>query len=293
MQAKRTIREVYGGASSFLQERGILSHQWEAEWLLRRLLGVDRARFFMIWHEEMKEENEWRLQTWLQRRGQGEPLQYILGDQVFYGRLFQVNSAVLIPRPETELLVERVIQEADIIWQDQPLDVVDVGTGSGVIAITLACEKPHWQVIAVDISAEALQVARTNARLHGVEKKIRWIHDSYLNSFQKEKRPVQILVSNPPYIPTAVVPTLEKQVARYEPHLALDGGVDGLEPYRILTRQCAAWPHAPRLLCFEVGTGQAEQVAQLIKQIASEVTVSVYPDLTGCDRVVVGRVTEE
>jgi release factor glutamine methyltransferase len=293
MPARRTIREVYRATSSFLQDHGILSHLWEAEWILRRLLGVDRARFFMIWDEEMEDGAEWRLQTWLQRRGQGEPLQYIFGDQAFYGRLFQVNPAVLIPRPETELLVEKVIVEADLLWSGQLVHVVDVGTGSGVIAITLACEKPHWQVSAVDVSAEALQVARINARSHGVEQKISWIHDSYLNFLQAERSPVHILVSNPPYIPTAVVPTLEKQVARYEPLLALDGGVDGLEPYRVLTKQCAKWSHAPRLLCFEVGVGQAQSVAQLIQGMAREVAISIYPDLTGYDRIVVGRVKEE
>jgi release factor glutamine methyltransferase len=286
----RTIQEAYLRASSFLRDHGIRSHQWEAEWMLCHLLKVDRARFFMIWSQELKTEEEWHLQQWLQRRGQGEPIQYILGCQEFYGRIFQVNPAVLIPRPETERLVEKVIQEAKTLWQDQPVDVVDVGTGSGVIAITLACEKPHWKITATDISTEALQVARSNAKLHGVEEKIRWIHDSYLHRLRTENASVQILVSNPPYIPTEIIPTLEWQVTRYEPHLALDGGEDGLEPYRILTKQVAQWSNALRLICLEVGADQGKAVAQLVKEMVDDVDVSIYPDFAGLDRIVVGKV---
>jgi release factor glutamine methyltransferase len=290
MQGERTIREAYLWASSFLQHHDISSYEFEAEWMLRRLLDVDRARFFMIWNEPLVHEAQLRLREWLKRRSQGEPLQYIFGDQEFYGRLFQVNPSVLIPRPETELLVEKVMQEAEMIWGDQPIHVVDVGTGSGAIAVTLACEKPNWSVTAIDISAEALQVARTNARLHGVEEKIRWIHGEYLNPLLEEKAPIQILVSNPPYIPTDVIPTLEKQVALYEPHLALDGGVDGLTPYRVLTWQFAQWSHTPRLACFEIGTEQGEAVANLVKAMADDVDVSVDLDWSGHQRIVIGRV---
>lgn len=288
MNRMHTIREAYQWASSFLQVHGFESHQFEAELILRRALQVDRARFFAILNDPWPTEIEPKVRAWLQKRSQGEPLQYIFGDQEFYGRLFKVNPSVLIPRPETELLVETVLQEAERVWGNRALHVVDVGTGSGAIAVTLAAERPHWQITAVDISGEALNVAKENASLYGVEKQIEWMEGEYLTPLLAKKAPLDILVSNPPYIPSAVVPTLEKQVSQYEPHLALDGGADGLEPYRILTRQLAEWDQQTRLVCFEIGETQGEDVAALVQKISDRVEVEVRTDLAGRDRIVVG-----
>lgn len=289
MESLSTIREAYQWASSFLREGGNPSPEFEAELLIRRSLGVDRTRFFTMWKEPWPAELTPRLRQWIQRRMQGEPLQYIFGDQEFYGRIFEVNPSVLIPRPETELLVETVLREADKEWGDKPLRVVDVGTGSGAIAVTLAVERPRWHVTAIEISQAALQTARRNAARHGVEERMEWIHGEYLTPLIGRKSPPDILVSNPPYIPSALVPKLEKQVSQFEPRLALDGGEDGLNPYQVLTKQLAEWNgKGVRLVCFEIGADQGREVSSLVRKISGDVSVSVRRDLAGRDRIVVG-----
>ncbi|SFI67033.1 peptide chain release factor N(5)-glutamine methyltransferase [Thermoflavimicrobium dichotomicum] len=287
MNTGKSIRVAYQMAASFLHKHGIESPEFEAEWLLRRILGVDRTQFFMIWDQLITPEQEIKLQQWLNRRAHGEPLQYIFGDQEFYGRLFTVTPAVLIPRPETELLVEAVIQEAIQKWELETLHVVDVGTGSGCIAITLAKECPHWRFTAIDISQEALQVARINAKKHAAVRHIRFVHGEYLSPMLQEGVTFDILVSNPPYIPSSHIQFLEKQVSEYEPKLALDGGEDGLEPYRVLTRQVAMLPVKPRLIAFEIGHDQGEAVAQLVENLGAQ--VQIRKDWAGHDRIVLGK----
>ncbi|MFC7440078.1 peptide chain release factor N(5)-glutamine methyltransferase [Laceyella putida] len=287
METGYTIQEAYRRASSFLQERGGgESAAFEAELLMRRLLGMDRTRFFARFSEPFPQDRAGELAAWLERRASGEPLQYIVGDQEFYGRVFRVNPAVLIPRPETELLVETVLQEAEQRFSNDALSVVDVGTGSGAIAVTLALEKPTWHLTAIDLSLSALKVAQANAEAHGVREKICWLQGDLLAPLGAELSQVDILVSNPPYIPSRTVQTLEKQVRAFEPHLALDGGDDGLDPYRRMVETLARVEAGPQLVCFEIGADQGEAVAALLASICQEVLVK--QDLAGLDRMVVG-----
>jgi release factor glutamine methyltransferase len=222
------------------------------------------------------------------RRENQEPLQYIFGDQEFYGRLFHVNPSVLIPRPETEELVETVLSEAKARFGDEPITVVDVGTGSGAIAVTLALERPFWNIVATDLSHAALAVARANARRHGVEERIVWLHGSFLEPVSGAGISFDVLVSNPPYIPSDEVPGLEAQVSRHEPHLALDGGVDGLSPYRAMAEQLSRLPRRRRLLCFEIGADQGKAVPRILRERLELEHVRVISDLAGRDRVVAG-----
>jgi release factor glutamine methyltransferase len=283
-----TIREAWQKASSFLQQSGTDSPQFEAEYMMRRLLGVERAAFFAKMADPWPKRLEPKLREWLRRRGEGEPLQYIVGDQEFFGRVFEVKPGVLIPRPETELLVEAVLQEGEKWFAGRPVHVVDVGTGSGAIAVTLALEQPRWQVTAIDISEQALSVARQNARKFGVEKRIRWVLGSFLEPLEKEHPPIDILVSNPPYIRSGEIKRLDKTVSCYEPRLALDGGADGLEPYRRITRQLSGWPEKPRLVAFEIGADQGEEVCGLVRQMPHITRAEVRKDLAGRDRMVLG-----
>ncbi|RAL23330.1 peptide chain release factor N(5)-glutamine methyltransferase [Thermoflavimicrobium daqui] len=287
MDSSLTIRAAFQMAASFLRKHEVDSSNFEAEWMLRRLLGVDRTRFFMIWNNPIGSNEYEQLIKWLERRVQNEPLQYIFGDQMFFGREFKVTPAVLIPRPETELLVETVIEEAKGIWGELPLHVVDIGTGSGCIAITLALECPHWHVTAIDLSPQALEVAHFNARKHSVDSRVHFKQGEYLLPLIQSAASLDILVSNPPYIPSEVVPTLEKQVSQYEPHLALDGGADGLQPYRILTNQIEQLPERPQLIAFEIGSDQGTEVAEMVRRVAKDVLVK--PDFAGHDRIVIGR----
>jgi release factor glutamine methyltransferase len=283
----KTIREAYRQASSFLSDQGIQDSLFEVEWMLRELLGVDRASFFLMWDEILTDEQQTKWGTWVKRRGQHEPLQYIFGKANFYDRFFRVTPAVLIPRPETELLVKHVLQDADQFFGNIPLNVVEVGTGSGCIAITLQLERPDWKVTTIDLSEDALDVARQNASLYGVEDQIHFCLGSYLEPVQEEA--VQLIIANPPYIPSPVIANLDKEVKAYEPHLALDGGADGLYPYRVLTQQIAALhPVTKRLIAFEIGDEQGEQVAELVKGISGCSRVEVRKDIMDRNRYVFG-----
>ncbi|TCW39272.1 peptide chain release factor N(5)-glutamine methyltransferase [Laceyella sacchari] len=287
MHREYTLREAYRRASSFLQDNGAEENaNFEAELLIRRLVGLDRTQFFMRLSDPFPTDLATKLEEWLRRRASGEPLQYIVGDQEFYGRVFQVSPAVLIPRPETELLIEAVIDEAERRFAEDELRVVDVGTGSGAIAVTLALEKPQWQLTAIDLSVSALEVAQMNAKRYGVREQICWLQGDLLAPLGAGLSDIDILVSNPPYIPSQTVYELERQVRDFEPYLALDGGEDGLSPYRRMVSALASVKAGPKLICFEIGADQGRAVAELLASVCQEVTVK--QDLAGLDRIVVG-----
>lgn len=279
------VREAYRWAAERLGGKN--GPAWfESELLLRSALDWDRTHFFTRMDETMPEEAIARFQKWVTRAVAGEPLQYLIGEQAFFGRTFHVDPSVLIPRPETEILVEQVLREADRIWGRRPIRVVDVGTGSGAIAVTLACERPDWEVWAIDLSHEALATAQANAERHGVKNRIVWRQGDLLAPLATTKTCVQVVVSNPPYIPRDVIPTLEKQVRDYEPVLALDGGPDGLSAYRRIIGQLSGVLDDPALVALEVGMGQSDVVATMLQQLPMDVHVDVTSDLAGIPRVV-------
>ncbi|OYD07996.1 peptide chain release factor N(5)-glutamine methyltransferase [Paludifilum halophilum] len=285
-----TVGEAYRWASSFLDKNGVESSLFEAELLLRTALGWDRTRFFTEWDAPLNRETFQRFREWVERRKQGVPLQYLTGEQEFYGRTFRVNPSVLIPRPDTEVLVEAALKTMD---QKGPTGrAVDIGTGSGALAVTLAAEKPDWEWWALDRSSEALALARANAEFHGMEEKIRWLQGDWLTPLMEREMMVDVIVSNPPYIPSADIDGLERQVKDYEPRLALDGGEDGLDPYRRILEQVPDVLKCPGWIALEVGEGQGAAVARLLHRLPGEVQTSVIPDLAGRDRVVTGRVDD-
>ena len=284
----RTIREAYLRASSFLKERGVEEAGASAELLLRHVLRVNRTKLLVMWDESLEDDAFDRLWEMLQRRADGEPVQYIMGEAYFYGRPFQVNKAVLIPRPETELLAERIVLLGREFWgaEGSPR-VVDIGTGSGAIAVTLASECPAWQVAASDISPAALEVARGNARANGVEDRILFLEGDLLEPAAREWGRIDILVSNPPYICTADLDGLQREVRDYEPHLALDGGPDGLVLYRRMLAQMAEFDVWPRLVGFECGMGQAQELSRLIQETGRWSKVMIVDDYAGIERHVI------
>lgn len=282
-----TIREALVRASSFLREWGAKDPQFEAELLIRHCLQWDRTRFLISMMDPIGPEVLDRLGHLCQRRAQHEPLQYMFGAQEFYGRPFVVRPGVLIPRPETEILVEQVLLRANVIWErkDQ-LSVADIGTGSGAICITLACERPDWNVATVDLSLDATAIARENAERLGVQ--IRFLQGDLVQPLLMAGEQVDILVSNPPYIPSTDVDELDDEVRTYEPRLALDGGADGLDCYR---RLCEALPHVLKpkaLVAFEVGIHQARDVGDLMRASGVIDEVEIIHDLAGIERVVIG-----
>ncbi len=282
-----TIREALLRASSFLREAGIKDPQFEAELMIRHCFGWDRTRFLTSLHDAIPENELNKLQELCRRRMQHEPLQYMFGHQEFYGRSFVVGPGVLIPRPETEILIEQVLLRAERVWErGARLNAADIGTGSGAIAVTLACERPEWQVTTVDLSPDAIAIAKENAERLGAN--VRFLQGDLVGPLLERGEQLDILVSNPPYIPSADVEELDSEVRDYEPRLALDGGEDGLDCYRRLTAALPRLVKEKALVAFEVGIHQARDVAAMLEASGVIDEVDIVPDLAGIERVVIG-----
>jgi release factor glutamine methyltransferase len=284
-----TIREAYTQASSFLQQKAADQDPARvSEWMLLHLLGWSRTEFFLRWDDPFPENKLSQWQHMLSRKAAGEPVQYILGEQEFYGLTFKVTPDVLIPRPETEVLVEKIMALGHSLWPDGSPLLVDIGTGSGAIPVTISVHCPNWRVNTSDISAPALQEAQKNAELHGVREQIHFYQGDLLEPFIKSKTGIDILVSNPPYIPSSEMSGLQGEVQHFEPSSALDGGEDGLNFYRRLVEQMAHLPYYPHLVGFEVGSGQAQQVKEMLSACKQWRDIEIISDLSGIERHVIG-----
>ncbi|ARU60552.1 protein-(glutamine-N5) methyltransferase, release factor-specific [Tumebacillus avium] len=283
-----TIREALFRASRFFEIKGVRSPQFNAEVLLQHVLGIDRTKMLVRFQEPFPEEHRAAFATAVSKRGEGVPLQHLTGEQEFYGRPFYVSGDVLIPRPETELLIERVLQERAAF--DAPL-IVDIGTGSGAIALTLALEWPEATVVAVDISPAALAMARRNAERLGVADRVEFLQGDLVAPILERGLRPQIVVSNPPYIPTADCEELDVEVRDHEPRLALDGGDDGLYPYRVICRELPKlWPvDGPAMVAYEVGIHQDQDVEAMISAELTSGETGIVPDWQGIGRVIWGR----
>lgn len=251
----------------------------DAELLLLHVTGLTRAA--LLTHPEgiLTPGQHAAYQNAIIRRERAEPVQYITGTQEFFGRPFRVTPAVLIPRPETEHLVEAALALAS---PAKPLRIADVGTGSGILAITLALHLTHATIVATDISPAALSVARSNAEQHNVVNRIQFLEADLLGN--AEPASYDLIVSNPPYIPESEV--LETQVAAYEPPVALYAGSDGLTIYRRLIRVAARALAPGGHLLLEIGHGQSHAIAALLQQAALR-EVHFENDLQGIPRVAV------
>lgn len=278
------IVEARKEASSFLARAGIDNPDSNADLLIRHVLGLEGAAYLMALRDPFPEALKAEWEAVVRRKAAGEPAQYIIGEQEFYGMAFKVTPAVLIPRPETELLVEGIANLGDSLWPGGAPQVADIGTGSGAIAAALAYLRPAWAIAASDISPEALEVAQENVRRLGLQVKFK--QGDLLEPFRGE--PLDIVVSNPPYIPAEAIAHLQPEVRDHEPRGALDGGADGLNPYRKMMGQLSLLPKPPRLIGFELGMGQAEDVAELLRAAGHWDEIITIPDLAGIDRHVIG-----
>jgi len=251
----------------------ISSPKLEAQVLAAHILLVDRT--FILTHPE-QEFNKFAGESLLQRREAHEPLAYILGYREFFGRKFRVNPDVLIPRPDTETLIEEALK-----FPNEPLNVLDIGTGSGCIAITLKLERPKWNITATDISADALQVARENAEILGAECTFR-ISDLFEHLANQK---FDLISSNPPYIVNEY--PLDPEVAIHEPCLALFGGIDGLDFYRQIAQQAKNYLTANGSLILEIGFDQGTSVPELFVEL--DWNTQLVQDLGGNDRIVIAN----
>jgi release factor glutamine methyltransferase len=253
----------------------------DAELLLMHLIGRDRV--FLLTHSDapLTAEQAAQYESWLERRAAHEPIQYILGEQEFFGLNFAVTRDVLIPRPETEHLVETLLAR---VPHDQPLRIVDIGTGSGAIAVALAHSLPQAQVTALDISAAALAVAKGNAETHHVADRMRFLQSDLLNAVAGER--FDAIVSNPPYVADGDRASLEPQVRDYEPASALFAGPSGLDVYERLIPEALAALEPGGWLLMEIGQGQRDALAQ---RLSGWNDVGFVDDLQGIPRVACAR----
>ena len=279
-----SIREALLQASSLLARHGAEDGRADAERLLMHLFGWDRSRLLLDWHEPFPAELREAWRAMLERRAAGEPVQYITGEQEFLGLSFEVNADVLIPRPETELLVEAVIRLAGGLWGDAPFTAADIGTGSGAIAVSLAKRMPACRVLACDLSERALATAGRNAARHGVAERVELLRGDLLLPLAEAGRHADALVSNPPYVESGDIPRLARHVRDFEPRMALDGGPDGLDFYRRIIGQIGLLPEVPRLVAFETGMGQAGEVAAMLRRAGHWDDIAVIRDYAGIER---------
>jgi len=279
--APSSIGALVHEAARLLGEHDPAGARLEAELLLAFVLGMDRPGLYVRWDEAPGIGTRERFRQLVERRRCGEPLAYLTGERDFMGLSFHVTPDVLVPRPETELLVETALNHLREAGPSPP--VVDVGTGSGAIAVSLAVYHPGIRVTAVDISQAALGVARANASRHGVTGRVTFRQGDLLAGLPG---PVDLVTANLPYIPTWEWYRLPREV-RYEPRLALDGGPDGLDYYRRLVRQVpGVLRRGGRLLC-ELGPGQEETFLALVPE--PEWQARVQPDLAGRPRLLAAR----
>ncbi|GGE82015.1 peptide chain release factor N(5)-glutamine methyltransferase [Priestia taiwanensis] len=277
------VIEALNWASSFLQEAN--RDQNAGEILLCHLLETNRTGLLMNLHEQLTADQQEKFMHYVEEHIQGIPIQYLIGYEYFYGRKFHVNEEVLIPRPETEELVLGVLERIKRLFsREETLQVADIGTGSGAISITLALENQQLHVSTVDIAQESLEVATCNATNLGVD--VTFIHGDLLQPFIQKGQKLDIVVSNPPYIPVEEYMGLSPVVKDYEPERALVGGVDGLDFYRRFMDELPLVLKEQAIVAFEVGHGQGGDVKTLLQMTFPDAYVNVVFDINGKDRMV-------
>lgn len=281
MPQQSTVGAALAAITHLLEESGIESPRRTAELLLCHVLGLSRLDLVLRRNEPLPAPAWRRLRALLRRRLQHEPLQYLLGEVEFYGLRLKIRRGVFIPRPETELLVEEALAR---IEPRAPVRVLDIGTGSGCIALAIAAHRPTAEVVGVDISARALRLARSNARRLQLAN-VRFFLRDILRQLPP-RAPFQLVVSNPPYISAALLPQLQPEVRCFEPPEALTDGADGLSFYRHFARLF------PRILLpggsflLELPEGAAHTIATLFEPIAS--ALQLRKDYAGTERILVG-----
>jgi release factor glutamine methyltransferase len=301
------IRAALKEGMARLRAAKVPSHTLATELLLMHALGRDRTWIYTHPEELLDPALAQHYFSLVARRAAGEPTQYIIGKQEFWGLSFEVTPAVLIPRPETEHVLEVVLERLgargikirlDTGAPSEPLRVADMGTGSGCLAVALAYELPHADVFATDISEAALEIGRRNAARHGVAGRIHFVRCNLLDAFRaaaaagpakagaRQENLFDLIVSNPPYVGTEEAAALPREVREHEPHTALFGGASGVEIYARLIEQAGLLLCAGGILVLELGYNAADHVLGLLREQPCWANISVTNDLAGIPRVI-------
>lgn len=278
-----TVSSALGDATTRLTAAGIENARLDAEMLMAETLRIERSRLLLNRDGALDHATLARFHALVGRRTAGEPVSYITGRREFWSLDFIVTPAVLTPRPETEILVETALKL--IAAKPAPL-ILDLGTGSGAIAVSLAKEIRSAEISATDISEEALEVARANVRCHNVEDRISFVAGDLFAAVAGMK--FDAIVSNPPYIRRGDIESLPREVRDFEPRVALDGGADGLDFYRRIARETPGYLSADGWIAVEIGAGMAEDVARLFTDAGFD-EVRIEKDLAGLERVLSAR----
>ena len=284
-----TVLRMMEWSGAYLEDKGIARGRLDAEHLLARVLELGRLDLYLQFDRPLVASELDRYRPLLKRRAKREPLQYILGRAAFRELDLEVDGRVLIPRPETEILLDEVLEWAGVHAGTQARGL-DLGTGSGAIALSLVLEGPFELVVATDNSKAALEVARRNAEVTGLSEKLDFRLGSYFEPIS-EAEVFDLVVSNPPYVAEGEAPSLPPEVREWEPGAALFAGPDGLAALRVIVAGAAPRLRQGGLLALEVGLGQAGPVVAMLEETGEYVDSCVRRDLTGRERIVLSRRT--
>jgi release factor glutamine methyltransferase len=281
-----TVRDALQHLADRLQTAGVETPRVDAEWLLAYIVQLPRTKLGLNAGRELTEPEKALLQSLGARRATREPLQHVLGTAAFCDLELTVNRHVLVPRPETELLAEQATQFLSTLTSE-PAKILDLGTGSGCLAIQIAHAFPQHRVVAVDVSPEALAVARENAVRAGVAERVEFLRGDLFGPLSTGKK-FMLIVSNPPYIPSDEIATLSPEVREHDPRLALDGGADGLEFYRRIAAEARQWLAPGGKLMLEFGDGQDAALREIFSD-DKWIVDAVLPDYSGRARMFIAR----
>ncbi len=279
-----TVLEVITRSTDFLTKKGVDSPRLQTELLLAHVLQLPRMQLYLQFERKLAEAELNSLRALVQRRGQREPLQHLIGSASFCGLEIAVNRNVLVPRPETELLAEagwlflRNLNSA-------PASALDLGTGSGCLAIALAAKCPTAKIVASDISDDALKIARQNAATNQADNTIEFRWGDKFDAL-KASESFDLIISNPPYVPTMEIGTLQVEVREYDPRRALDGGADGLDFYRYLAANAAAHLNPGGKIMLEFGAGQTAALRKIFSD-QNWTLLTIHKDYSGLDRILI------
>jgi len=280
-----TVLESINLSTDYLEKKGIDSARTNAELLLASILKCKRLDLYMSFNRPLSDAEKIKYREYISRRGTFEPLQYIVGDVEFYGITLKVNKSVLIPRQETEILIEEIINAVN---HEDGIKILDIGSGSGNIALALAKNLPNAEVVGIDVSEEAVELAKRNAELDELSSQVKFLKMDILDyDISKTKDKFDIIVSNPPYVSDEEYQTLQKEIVEYEPLVAVTDNSDGFKFYEHITKISKTLLKEDGILFYEIGKGQAEKVINILEQNGFS-DIKVKKDYAEIERVIRG-----